>query len=281
MDEEEIIETMRGFGVDVQPIDPLIIEKWLRRRNLDALVHYLVDWLVFGPSGQLTLLVYDWIIAMTLSALLIPLLTWLFILCAIMLFISLFIFSAIISIMLQPYLITLFFLVIVVQLTIYIYIQIQLFIELYLPIIEYIIIGILVFILVILLLLYVFGTTLPWTIYLLYDSMYLSREWCSIIIIIFGGNQKVPDDPDLRRCDVMFLTRKSYPQEMVELEALLLELTYNMFQINPLSIIWACIWYYTLLASATFFQMIILPQYVSAVIAFHALFGIDEKERPY
>ena len=88
------------------------------------------------------------------------------------------------------------------------------------------------------------------------------------------------DDPDMRTCDVMFLTRQSYPEEMVEFEELLLQLTRDVYTINPTSVIWACIWYLTILFTATFFQMVILPIYLLFVIAYHGIFGIDEKPRP-
>ena len=107
MDEKEIVRVIESFGVDVPVFDKQAIEKWLRRRNLDALVHYLVDWLVFGPTDQLVVIIMNIVTVMTLSALLVPLIMFFYASCPIFLFIFLFIVSIIVSIWIQPDLILL------------------------------------------------------------------------------------------------------------------------------------------------------------------------------
>ena len=188
MDEKQIAEYFKQFGVNYEPVDTLAIDKWLKKYNLDAIAYYGTQFLLFGPLGYLYVLAFQTTMAMAFSAILIPVLFNLALLFAWLILLLLLTVSALTAVMLQPYLLTLVILLIFK----WIYEQIVLFWIEYGLLIEDISLVTLIVVAVLLLILYCWLTTIPWTIFLLYDSMFLSTEWCSIIIILFGGNQELP-----------------------------------------------------------------------------------------
>lgn len=76
-------------------------------------------------------------------------------------------------------------------------------------------------------------------------------------------------------CQVMYSTRKSYPASMVELETQLLELVELMYTYNPFSVLWALVFYLSILATAAMFHIIILPPYFASEIVVKWLFDLQ------